>query len=157
MDTSDKNTEWLSEELRTALKNTGLLHPVAGKKDLFFFFRAHSGFLYFAGQESARTIETLRDLKKELDPLGIQLIMVTSTPMEDEHILIVNEPSLFGQPGIEDNRIVFIEEGFGKAFFVDSIEEILPTAARYIELDEQSEKHLPPGIKKVLRESRGNN
>lgn len=134
------------------LKSLKIKHPIAGEKDLSYFFRAHDGFLYLAEALDTGMIENLRELKGELDPLGLQLILISTADREDPSILIAGAPGIFRDHAPGKELILCVEKGFTKAFVVESKERLLATAAEYIELDEKGMRHLPPRIRKIIEE-----
>jgi len=93
---------------------------------------------------------TLLEQKKELDPLGLQPIVISGTSCDDREILAIHRPSLMAGSG--SARFLFIEEGWKKASFADTVGDFLRIAADHIELDGQSVRHLSLKMKTILAE-----
>ncbi|MGV8118176.1 MAG: hypothetical protein AB2L14_00280 [Candidatus Xenobiia bacterium LiM19] len=147
-----KNTHTFTpEELRESLRTLTFLHPIQGKFSFENLFNAHSGFVCLMPLLEPSLLDTLKDEKKELDSLGLQLIVITGKSHEDNDILIINEPDLLKNHSIDENEFFFIEEGWKKCFFVSAPDEFLPTAADYIILDSEASKHLTEKMKTILK------
>ncbi|GEM_PF-1793403 len=140
------------QELLESLKNMTFHHPVQGEFPFKNLFNAHSGFICLIPSLETSLLDTFKGEKKELDPLGLQLIVVTGKAYEDNDILIITEPDLLKKHSISENKYFFIEEKWNKGFFVASPEEFLPIAADYIVLDSGDTRHLTEKIKAILKE-----
>jgi len=152
-----KNTEKpTSEELSGSLRTLTFYHPTQGTFPFEKLFNAHSGFVCLIPDVDSLLLHTLRLEKKELDSLGLQLIVITEKAYEEDDILIINEPELLKKHSIDENKFFFIEEGWKNCFFVSAPGEFLPTAVDYIILDSGDSKHLTERIKTILK-SKGTN
>jgi hypothetical protein len=146
----ENNVSHDSAALLETLKKLTFSHPLKGEMSFESLFRAHSGFVCFIPELDQTMCGRLIEEKKELDSLGLQIIIVTKTPCEEREILVIERPSFFGDSG--DDKFLFIEEGWKKAFFVPALSDFLKIAVDHIELDSQSIRHLSMKIKTILAE-----
>jgi len=139
-----------AEELRGALREMSFEHPAQGKYPFERLFSAHSGFVCLIPKLDTSLLERLKEDKKELDQLGLQLITVAGNAVESADVLVIANPGLLEQHTVTQNRFLFVEEKWGRAFFVDSPDEFLSTAADFIILEDGDSKHLSDRMKAVL-------
>ncbi len=146
----DTNVFHDPDALAETLKKFIFSHPLKGEMPFESLFRAHGGFVCLIPELDQAMRDRLMEEKKELDSLGLQILIFTKMPRDDREILIIDHPSLFGDSG--EVKFLFIEEGWKKAFFVPQVEDFLKTAAEHIELDSQSIRHLSMKMKTILAE-----
>jgi hypothetical protein len=144
------NNATQAERLLESLGNFTFTHPLKGEIRFSSLFASHSGFVCFIPGTGAVLPVELKELKKELDSLGILLIVVTEELLEDKEILVIREPKFFSSDKVE--HYLFIEEGWKQGFMVVSPSDFLKTAADFIELDADCIRHLSLKMKTVLAE-----
>jgi hypothetical protein len=138
-------------ELMERLRNVKFPHTVRGDIALGSLLLAHSGFICLIPELDAAMLDELRAKKKDLDILGILIIIVTKKSLEDKEILIIGAPEIIEKYAPSKGLFLFIEEKLRKALIVTSPEDFLGIAADHIELDDQSRKHVTANILKALQ------
>jgi hypothetical protein len=140
-----------AHELFDMLKNVKFPHPVKGDIVLGSLFLAHSGFICLVHEIHSALLDDLRKIKKDLDTLGILLIVLAKKTFEDKEILVISLPEILESFAPHEHLFLFIEEKLKKAFIVPSPDEFLDVAVDYIDLDAQSRRHITQNVLKALQ------
>jgi len=138
-------------ELRGALKEMSFEHPTQGRYPFEKLFSAHGGFVCLIPKLESQLLRRLAEEKNELDQLGLQLIIVAGNAVESSDVLIIKDSEILEKHSVDENTFLFIEEKWGRCFFVDSPDGFLTTAADFIILEDGDSKHLSERMKAVLK------
>ncbi|MDQ7825962.1 MAG: hypothetical protein RDV48_24380 [Candidatus Eremiobacteraeota bacterium] len=137
--------------LMELLKSVTFPHPARGNTEIGSLFRAHSGFACLVPEAAPALIEKLREAKKDLDILGILVVVITKEPADEKEILVVAAPHLVEDLAPGEKTLLFIKENLAGALYATSVDDFLDIAVDYCEFDDQSRKHLSGNILRALQ------